>query len=446
MYDLAIVNGRCWLDGGWQPVHLYIKEGKIAAHHTARLPARTEYDARGRKVIPGLIDSHVHFAMSAGRYVSADDFVSGGRAAAHGGVTTVIDFLDPFPTAEELTAECRRRMAQAERCPIDYAFHSSVADPDDLDRHLALSLEWGMPSVKVYTTYRPDLYAPPAVLTRLLERTAGGDLLMMVHAEADDLIDHSPHPVSRHGESRPVEAERVEAAWLAEEVRRTGGYCYVAHVSAGSTIQMLEEQYADLLDRRLFLESCPHYVLFDDSWYARADSWRATMTPPLRSPEEAALLRSLFHRVWAVSTDHCPFLRAEKAHPLANDIPMGVGGVEHAFSQMWALFGDPVIDRFTIHPARLQGLWPRKGSLNVGADADLVVLDETPRIIGPWEYSRCDHSLYAGRTACCTPRTVLVRGQYVILDGEDVEHQGQYLPRSLRLGDCQEGAMTCAIH
>lgn len=441
MYDLAVTHGRCWLNGRWQSVHLYIKDGKISAHHTALLPAKEVYDAGGRRVIPGLIDSHVHFAMDAGRYRSADDFASGGRAAAHGGVTTIIDFLDPAPTAETLEAECRRRLSLAESCPIDYAFHSSVADPSDsLDRHIQLSLSWGMPSIKVYTTYQPDLYAPPQVLAQLLERTAAGDVLMMVHAEADRLIDHTPHPISAHAASRPAQAERAAAAWLAQEVRRTGGNCYMAHVSAGSTVQMLEDRYGDLLNQQLFLESCPHYLLFDDSRYQEACGQLAAMTPPLRSEAEAALLRQKLDSIWAISTDHCPFLKAEKLHALTRDIPMGIGGVEHAFSQLWRLFGDRIIPRFTERPSKLQGLWPRKGSLNVGADADLVVLDESPRIIGEQEHSRCDYSLYAGRTACCTARTVLSQGRFVVLDGTGTAHRGQYIPRTLCLGDHRKGA------
>ena len=434
MYDLAILNGRCWLDGQWQSVHLYIKDGKIARHDRSIHSAEASYDAAGRRVIPGLIDSHVHFAMNAGRYISSDDFYSGGYAAAHGGVTTVIDFLDPFPTAAELIAEHDRRLEQAEQCPIDYAFHSSVADPtDELEQHIALSLSWGMPSIKVYTTYKPDLYAPPRVLTALLNRSSAGDLLMMVHAEDDRRIDHTPHGVSAHGISRPVEAELAEVDWLGMETDRTGGYCYIAHVSAGSTARMVREKYGHLLGRQLFLESCPHYFLFDDSWYAEPSACLATMTPPLRSLRELELLKTGISDIWAVSTDHCPFMKAEKDHQVTRDIPMGIGGVEHSFSQMWALFGDAVIDRFTEKPARLQGLWPRKGGLNAGADADVVILDEFPRIIQPVEYSRCDYSLYAGCIAPVTAQTVLVRGEFVLCDGVNVPHQGCFLPRRLDL-------------
>lgn len=435
MYDLAVVNGRCWLGLQWVETNLYLQDGVIVRHSSALLEAKEVCDARGRMVIPGLIDSHVHLDMQAGRYRSRDDFASGTRAAAHGGITTVIDFLDPRPSAAALEEQFRRRLAQAEGAVVDYALHTSVAAPEDgVDAHVELSLRLGMPSVKVYTTYRPaGLYGPPSTLARLLERSAGGDVLVMVHAELDELVDTASRPVACHGRNRPVAAELAQVSLLAGLTDYYQGYCYVAHVSAGSTARLLAERFGPLLNRHIWMEGCPHYFLFDSEVYKGEDGCLFTMTPPLRSPEERQGLLAQLARFWSISTDHCPFLAAEKRQALLGDIPMGVGGVEHSFSQMWALLGQDALPYFTERPARLQGLWPRKGTLQEGADGDVVILDDVPRTIGPQEHSRCDYSLYAGRTAPVTAATVLSRGAYVVREGEDVPHQGRYLARTLDL-------------
>jgi dihydropyrimidinase len=433
MFDLGIMNGRLWLDGGWISANLYVENGKIAAVSASVHPAAETLDAKGMLVMPGFIDPHVHFALKVGETVSADDFGSGSRAAAFGGVTTVIDFLDPVKTAAELGAAFEARSILAKKASVDWGFHATVANPTEPpERLLKAALDRGIPSVKLFTAYSStDRRTPDRYIDALLAASAETGTTVLVHAENESLIDaRSGIPLADHEKSRPASCETTEVLTLAELARSRGGRLYIVHVSAGSTVGRVRALYPELLGKSLFLESCPHYFAFSSSRYEHRDGALFAMTPPLRSETERRLLAENFDAIATIGTDHCPYDRQAKMQPTTDRIPMGIGGIEFSFTTMYDLFGDAAIDRFTKNPARIHGLWPRKGSLQPGSDADIVVFDPGAHWIVGGHHGASDYTPYAEREMTGRVTATIRRGVFLFRDGEFHPDPGVYLERT----------------
>lgn len=431
-FELGIENGSLWLDHRWQRVNLYIRGGRIAALTSETLPADRVENASGKKIIPGCIDSHVHLAMPAGKFTSADDFYSGSVCAAFGGVTTYIDFLDEKSTAEEIRSNFTEREGMARAGVVDYSFHASICQPIDPPRAIAdVTKSLGLATIKAYTTYKEGgMYTDEGYLADLLSITAEGGLMLMVHSERDELLRKEQNALSQQSTRRPPLSEIAQVLSLASLTEQTGGRCYIVHVSCGSTVALLAEKYANILGKRFFVESCPHYFLFDDSRYTGPEAARFSMTPPLRPAAERERLIAQIGNIHTIGTDHCPFLRAEKeAAKIIPDLPMGAGGLGHAFQSLYGLFGDAMIDKFTENQARIHGLYPQKGVIQVGSDADLVIFDEQPCV--PEERSKGDWSLYTGREEPITIRSVLSRGAFVVKEGALKAHQGQFVEQHI---------------
>ncbi len=399
MYDGGIMNGRIYTEHGWVEGNLYIAEGKIAEITRVHYPAKEEYDACGRYVLPGFIDPHVHFALQGGSFSSVDDFRTGSISAAFGGITTYIDFLDPIRTVGEIEAAFEQRMNLAASSVLDYGFHLTLANPLEKPETLVQKARTlGMPSIKVFTAYSStNRRTSEEYIERILKISRDEEILLLVHAEDENKVREGKGiAVEAHELSRPAAAEIEQVMRLAEIARATEGRLYIVHTSCGSTVEKLKDKYADVLGKSLFLESCPHYYLFDSSVYCTECGGMYTMTPPLRQAEEKEKLMSSMESVQVIATDHCPFNKSNKLHGYTCEIPMGIGGVEHSFSTMYTLFGDKIIDRFTINPAKIHGLYPRKGTLLPGSDADIVIFDSETVWKVKEHHSACDYSVYEG--------------------------------------------------
>ena len=432
MYDLEIAGGCIYQDGKWTSGNLFIKNGRIEQISSAHLEAKAVYDAAGASVIPGLIDSHVHLQAQNGRFTSADSFYSGTAAGALGGVTTVIDFLDEACDAGEAVRNFELRMSLAKDSAVDYAFHCGVRQPKNVPELAKAMLERGIPSFKVYTTYKQaGIFSDDLHIGELLKRTSDRDVMMLSHTENDDLIDWGLKRMEDYARRRPVICELSKAVQLAEMTDYYKGLTYMVHVSCGSTVQELNKRFGDILHRQFFLESCPHYFLFDDSVYSGKDATLYTMIPHLRSGSEREKLVGAFDEIDTVGTDHCPYTRAEKQNLDIDAIPMGVNGLGNSFLQMYRLFGDRVIDRFTRNQAQIHGLFPQKGILCEGADADIAIFEEIAPRPGFRLYGRSDYSIYSGCEENILIRTVLSRGEFVVKDGVLCPHQGKFVRRKL---------------
>lgn len=411
--------------------NIYIRNGKIAAISPDYLPAEEVIDASSLFVIPGLIDPHVHFSMDAGFTRSTDDFASGTIAAAHGGITTVIDFLGEAAVASEISHYFNKRLQEAADAAIDFSFHASIRElEDDPDRIACAALELGCPTIKLYTTYREaGVYSSPETIRGMVERSSRRDILILAHCEQDGMLNHREAAIDKHGANRPPESEAEAVRFLASLARELSGKAYVVHTSCGSTIRMLLSEFNEILGSSLFLEGAPHYFLFNDSVYQSSRAELFTMTPPLRPAREQNALIELQAHIDCFGSDHCPFLRQEKRHESIQDIPMGVSGIEHTFTALYPLLGDSLIDRMTSNAARIHGLYPQKGTIRAGSDADLVLFEKKQPYLSSANHSACDYSIYDGVKKNVEISSVLVRGNYVIRDKVPVPHKGQFIRR-----------------
>lgn len=427
-YDLGILNGSVYLDGTFFSSHIYVKEGKISSISNQKLPCKEDIDATGCMVLPGLIDPHVHFKLGVGNRVSSDDFYEGSRKGALGGITTYIDFLDPVKKAEEIPAALQKRLSLAKESITDFAFHTTIANPDDTAEHIINeSKKAGITSIKLFTTYSDtDRRTKDDTIYELLSCSHNTDVKIVVHAEHDELVwNRTDILVKDHEKSRPVLSETVEIMKLASMARETGGNLYIVHVSAGSSVKQLVKQYPDeLRKKQIMIESCPHYFLLNSKLYEQDDGYRFTMTPPLRPEQERIRLNEYIDFITTIGTDHCPCDEVLKKQRYTSQIFMGIGGIEYSFLNMYTLFQERIIDKFTKEPAKAYGLYPKKGTLLPGADADIVIFN-------PKE-STCvedKESVYDGRLLTGAVKKVYVRGQLIVEDKKVYPAKGTYIRR-----------------
>lgn len=433
MYDIKITGGRLYIDREWKEQNLYLRQGKMALISTEQLDAKTVFDVRGAYIVPGFIDSHVHLA-SRGKTIPADNFYTGSIAAALGGVTTMIDFLPEVQTPDEVESCFESRLEDARDSIIDYAFHCGVRRPKSFSKMADICIQLGMPSVKLYTTYRNyGIYTDDKHVCEILKRTSENDIMALCHVENDNLLYSEIKEMERFGERRPAICEISEAIKLAQMTRYYSGNMYMVHVNCGSTVEALKRGFSDILNKSFVLETCPHYFVFDDSVYGRENAKQYTMTPPLRSTVERTKLIENIDSIYTIGTDHCPFNNAMKQTDI-DDIPMGVGGLGYSFQAMYGLFGDKIIDAFTVNQAKAHGLYPQKGVIAEGADADIAIFEKTePRKCADIR-GNCDYSIYTGRDETVRINTVFRRGELIVDNGKVVEksEKGCYLRRRLQ--------------
>ena len=399
-------------------------------------------DAQDLLVLPGVIDAHVHIQLDTGIYASPSNWRVESRAAACGGVTTVVDFATQFPGqsfAEALDA----RLAEAAPSCIDYAFHMMVTDvPPGQEELLGDLVDLGIQSLKLYTTYRPNYYVDDATLLRLLEAAGRYGLTTLVHCENDALVTAQTQALIEaedtgwryHGMSRPALAEQEAAArvlLLAEAARAP---VVIAHNSTGAMTALVAAARAR--GQVAFCETCPQYLLLDNTLYDGGEPWRYILQPPLRDPGECAKLWALVaERVTdMLVTDHCDYTQAQKtALDDFTQTPGGLPGLETLLPLMATYgVGDGYIDWPDLArllaggPAQVYNLWPRKGALLPGSDADIVLYDPTPTdtITAQRLHSTAGYTPYEGMRVQGRVVSTLRRGAFLVRDGEFVGEDG----------------------
>ena len=429
IYDLLVKNGTLYLDGKWVKNNLAILKEHIAYIGDEVVESKNVLDVTGLKVIPGLIDPHVHFELDCGQITSRDTFLSGSRCAAFGGVTTIVDFLEPTRNAKELERSYYDRLAQAQKSIVDYHFHACIREPNgDLEEYVKKVVELGMRTIKLFTTYS-DTHRRTydKDIRKLLELSKKYNVMILAHIENDELIDiRKEYTYKDLAVSRPSLAETSEALKLAQMVRETGGNFYMVHCSSGETLKALKEQFSDILGKNFFIESCPQYFVFNNSVLQDDENGRLfTFAPPLRSERERQLLVANYKDIDAIGTDHCAFTEDDKHHESLVGMPLGVGGIEHSFSIMYRRFGDEIIDKMSKNNAKLQGFC-YKGEIKVGNDADLAIFEDCDWKIFA-DHSNAGYSIYRDLLGGADFKHVLVRGQFVLLNGHVVGHKGKMI-------------------
>ena len=429
MEDLLIKNGLVYLDGKWVKTNIAIKDEKISHIGDKVFDAKDILDASGKKVLPGLIDPHVHFELGVGKNQSVDDFYYGSICAAYGGVTTIIDFLDPTSNAKDLEKSFYERAEQAKKSIVDYHFHACIKNPDgDLEEYVKTVVRLGMKTIKLFTTYSDTgrrTYDKDII--ELLKLSKKYDVLICAHIENDDLIDIRPdYTFEDLPRSRPSMAETSEALKLASYVRKYGGNFYMVHCSSGETLKALKEQFSDILGKNFFVESCPQYFVFNNEILHEENGKLFTFAPPLRSERERQLLVANFESVNTIGTDHCAYFKAQKNHPTLSGFPLGVGGVEHSFSIMYRRFKDECIDKMSKNLSRIEN-FPHKGEIKVGNDADIAIFKEEDDFFVHENHGKCDYSIYDGVIASGEFTDVIRRGKFILKDRKIIESKGKLI-------------------
>ena len=418
------------------------REGRIVelGEGLERLRDEELIDASGQYVFPGGVDPHVHMELPVAGTVSADDFESGTAAALAGGTTTIVDFVHPERGQDFFDALAARR-AEAAKAVADYGLHMAVTWwGDGTPAALARCVhEEGIPTFKAYMAYKETVGIDDDTLVRLMRSLASLDGLLLVHAEHGEMIadlreryaaDGATSPLF-HALSRPPELEGEATGRAALLSHFTGAELYIVHVTCD------QARAAIAAARRrgdpVHGETCPQYLLLDQSVYEKPDFAGAAYVcaPPIRPEGHQAVLWEALRdgTLEVVGTDHCPFTMAQKAAGREDFrlIPGGTAGVEHRLALLYTFgVGRGVIDlhRFvdlvSTAPARLMGLYPRKGAIAVGADADLVIWDPTATatISAATHHHRCDRSIFEGVEVLGLPSVVLAGGRVVLRNGD----------------------------
>lgn len=411
-------------------------------------------DASGLLVLPGAVDTHVHFNDAFMGTVSVHDYATGTRAAAFGGVTSIIDFSNQMDGEPLLRTIDRKKDEAAGRAVVDWGVHPVITrpSPETISGIPAIVAE-GAPTVKCYLTYRQEgLMIGPEELAAVLDalRRAGG--MLLVHAEDNDALERNiPRLIAEgnvqpiyHARSRPPEVETAAIAQAIEAARATRGRLFIVHMATADGIDLVAAARAEGLDVRA--ETCTHYLVFTEDMLARDDGIKWICSPPLRT---AAIRDRLWEavadgRIAQVSSDDSAYswqaklMGAERFDLCPNGIP----GVEVRLPLLYSegvVKGRIPLTRLVeitaAAPARLFGLAPRKGSLAPGADADVVLLDPA----ATWVMGRdtlhmaADWSAYEGIPVTGKVVKVWSRGE-LIVDGEELlarPGRGRYLHRTL---------------
>jgi dihydropyrimidinase len=434
---------------------VYLSDGRVTGIGKGLdLPIEADIAAEGCLVLPGGVDPHVHLDFPSLDTTTADDTTSGTSAAACGGTTTIVNFALQRG-GEPLTKALERSLAEAEgKAVIDYGFHVVVTD---LSRKRLGELDEivhaGASSVKMFMAYPGELMVDDATLLVVMERIAEQGGLPMIHAEngsaiqvlVERALEEGHTSPQWHGRTRPtiLEAEAVHRAIVLAEL--THAPAYFVHISSADAAQEVAAGKARGL--AIYAETCPHYLTLDNTVYEGDDFDIAkyVMTPPLRTPADQIALWQRIKRgdLDVISTDHCPFCMLGQKDAGIGDfskIPNGVGGVQYRLPLLYdrgVSTGQISLERLAAitatNPARLFGLYPQKGTLAIGSDADVVVFDPSAETVISAETSpsKVDYSIYEGLRCEGAVRHVFSRGVQVVTNGElsgRVGH-GQYVER-----------------
>ena len=445
---------------GTQEAEVLVEDERIVAVAAPGAPSVTAFaegarriDASGKLVVPGAVDVHTHMDMPFGGTSSADTFETGTRAAAWGGTTTIVDFAIQRK-GETLRSGLDAWHAKAEgNCAIDYGFHMIVSDVNDQScKEMDVLVGEGVTSFKMFMAYPGVFLSTDGEIFRAMQQARTSGATIMMHAENGLAIDVLVSQALARGETAPrfhgiTRPDRLEAEATGRAIalaKVAGCPLYIVHLSTTGALEAVAEARGE--GQNAFAETCPQYLFLSLEDLSRDgfEGAKYVCSPPLRAKEhQANLWRGLrTDDLSVVSTDHCPFCFKEQKELGLGDfskIPNGIPGVEHRVDLTYqgVLGGEITLSRWVevnaTTPARMFGLYPRKGVLAPGSDADIVVYDPaaTQTISAATHHMNVDYSAYEGQTITGRVDTVLSRGRTVIESGQYVGEKGhgRFLPR-----------------
>lgn len=452
MLDLIIKNGHIVNADEEFDADIAIKDGKIVElGNSVFFPeAKHTIDASNLLVIPGMIDSHAHIQSNTTPGMeSLDDYYSGSIAAAYGGTTSIIDFALPAKDESPIQAMEKKLNAAKGNSVVNYSFHSGInrCDQQSLDDIIQLRRE-GFPSVKIFTVYRKNLMLDKAGTLEVMRSAARDGGLVMIHAECAELIEHNissallankTSPLD-HALCRPAVTELEAMNSILSLQQETDAAVLFAHMTTGQAYNLLK----DCKDRAIFTEVCPHYLTLTEEVYSREDGYKYVCSPPIRSQKEQDGLWRLIeeHYVDLVNSDHTDYSIGQK---IANKnyfpkIPNGLPTLE---TRGVALYSEGVakgkitakrfVDLVSAKAAKLMGLYPQKGLIQVGSDADIVLFNpnhSTIHTIGDL-HMKTDYTPYEGMKFTGQVVSTIIGGNLVIEQGnyKDSGFRGSLLQR-----------------
>jgi dihydropyrimidinase len=417
--------------------------------------ADTVIDAAGKYVLPGGIDVHTHMEMPFGGTMSADTFATGSTAAAWGGTTTIVDFAVQAKGTSLLSTLDKWHEKADGNCAIDYGFHMIISDVNETTlKEMESCVDAGVNSFKMFMAYPGVLYSTDGEILRAMQKATETGATIMMHAENGIAIDQlvaqavaagRTDPIE-HGLTRPPELEGEATHRAIQLAKVTGAPLYIVHLSARHALETVAE--ARDAGQNVFAETCPQYLYLSLEDLGRPDfeGSKFVCSPPLRPKDhQTDLWRGLrTNDLCVVSTDHCPFCFKDQKELGRGDfskIPNGMPGVEH---RMDLLHQGVVAGEMSLHrwvevssttPAKMFGLYPRKGVIAAGSDADIVVYDPAARqtLSVATHHMNVDYSAYEGMEITGKVDTVLSRGAIVVRDGafHGKEGHGKFLSREL---------------
>lgn len=408
-------------------------------------------DASGKLIFPGFIDAHTHFDLHVAGTVTCDDFASGTRAAVSGGTTTIIDFGTQYQ-GETLREGLRNWMEKAAvGCSCDYGIHMSISDwNEEAWKQCQDMMDEGVSTFKLYMTY--DTQVDDKTLYEVLLRLKEVGGITGVHCENSGVIEALREElaaeggltkVSSHHRSRPAAAEAEAIGRLLHLAEIADTEVIDVHLTCEEGLE--EIRAARRRGQRVYAETCPQYLVMDDSLYELPgfEGAKYVIAPPLRKPQDnAALWKALADgEIQTVATDHCAFTYEQKklGEKDFRKIPGGMPGVETRGAVIYSegvaagrITKEKMCEVLAENPAKLYGLYPRKGVLQPGADADLVILDpnRSRKICVQEQQSRCDYAPLEGRILTGVIEAVYLRGQLTAAEGKVLqENRGVFLKR-----------------
>ncbi|MBC8204837.1 MAG: dihydropyrimidinase [FCB group bacterium] len=442
-YDIIIKNGVLVTSTGRYEADIAVKGEKIAVvGQNIEGDAKRIIDASGMYIFPGAIDVHVHLQLPFCGTVSADDFENGSKAAACGGVTTIIDFAMQKKGKTLLDAVEKRREEADDKVCIDYSLHAVPTDWSSKVRdEMGRVMEYGVSSFKMFMVYRSEgLISEDDALFSALEESSEIGALIGVHAESATILDyltaryHTQDMMKKYGAychalSRPnyIEAEAVSRAITWAEA--AGGNLYIVHMSTKEGAELVKD--ARSRDVKVFAETCPHYLLLEDELFKSNEGHLYATCPQLKKQDDMIRLWKGLEggELSIVSTDTCTFTREQKNKWNGDftKIPFGMPGVETIVPLIYTQgvqTGRLTMERMCAlvseNPARLMGMYPQKGSLLPGTDADIMIIDPDSRQIIDYEklQTNCDWSPFQGWETVGMPRYTILRGEIVAENGK----------------------------
>ncbi len=464
--SLLVRSGTLITDKDTFQADIYVEGEKITAiGQNLNVPDAQVIDATSKLIMPGGVDPHTHFALPMFGTVSSDDHYTGHKAAAVGGTTTVIDFVSlDTPTLTESIDRWHTKASPL--AAVDYSFHMNIThlNPSILAEIPSLP-GLGITSLKVFTAYNNRLRLRDDEILQVLRTAGKHGLLTMLHAENGDVIELLISEALSAGHTSPEWHGRTRPAWTAVEAALRGvalsalaeAPLYLVHMNAGGEVDMLS--YARQKGQPVMGETCPQYLFFGQEKLGLEDGAKWVCSPPLREPEDQT-------RLWeglsdgtlqVIGTDHCPFFYdgtrsiLYEGQPVAipgkelgkgdfTRIPNGLPAVGDRLPILWTyavgagkISPNQFVALTSTNPAKIFGLYPRKGALITGADADLVIWDPQKKVKYGLDYAqhRTDYNLYEGWDLTGFPEQVILRGRVILDHGRWLGRRGngQYLYR-----------------